>query len=153
MRLTSATSRKITRTIRPWKTEGCAVYEPPNARRWAWVVLFTSSSTLICCALPILFVSVGLGTVSASLFASFPFLVTLSQFKTWMFAGSAAVLVLTAWLLYRPGRVCPADPDLALKCENAHRWNTRYFWLATVIWTVGLAAAYLALPIYIWLEK
>ena len=122
---------------------------PP--RKWAWIVLFTSSSTLICCALPILLVSLGLGAVSASLFASFPFLVTLAQYKTWMFLSSAAVLALTGWLLYRPGRACPADPDLAEQCEKAHQWNLRFFWVAAAVWMVGVAAAYLALPIYLWL--
>ena len=146
------TSQTITRTIRPRKTEDSAVVVPTVERRWAWVVIFTSSSTLICCALPILLVALGFGAVSASLFASVPFLVTLAQYKTWMFAGSGAVLVLAAWLLYRPGRVCPADPVLALQCDIAHRWNTRFFWLASVIWIVGFAAAYLALPIFTWLE-
>ncbi len=122
---------------------------PP--RKWAWIVLFTSSSTLICCALPILLVSLGLGAVSASLFASFPFLVTLAQYKTWMFLGSAVVLALTGWLLYRSGRACPADPELAEQCERAHRWNLRFFWVAAAVWTVGVAAAYLALPLYLWL--
>ena len=120
---------------------------PP--RKWAWIVLFTSSSTLICCALPILLVSLGLGAVSASLFASFPFLVTLAQYKTWMFLSSAAVLALTGWLLYRSGRACPADPELAEQCERAHRWNLRFFWVAAAVWTVGVAAAYLALPLYL----
>ena len=127
--------------------------EPSMERRWAWVVLLTSSSTLICCALPILLVSLGLGAVSASLFASFPFLVTLAQYKVWMFAGSGVVLVLAAWFLYRPGRVCPADPNLALQCEFTHRWNIRFFWLAAAIWMLGFAAAYLALPIYTYLES
>ncbi len=122
---------------------------PP--RKWAWIVLFTSSSTLICCALPILLVSLGLGAASASLFASFPFLVTLAQYKTWMFLGSAVVLALTGWLLYRSGRACPADPELAEQCEKAHRWNLQFFWVAAAVWMVGVAAAYLALPIYLWL--
>ncbi len=125
--------------------------EATSPRKWAWIVLFTSSSTLICCALPILLVSLGLGAVSASLFASFPFLVTLAQYKTWMFLGSAAVLALTGWLLYRSGRACPADPELAEQCERAHRWNLRFFWVAAAVWTVGVAAAYLALPLYLWL--
>ncbi len=125
--------------------------EATSPRKWAWIVLFTSSSTLICCALPILLVSLGLGAVSASLFASFPFLVTLAQYKTWMFLSSAAVLALTGWLLYRSGRACPADPELAEQCERAHRWNLRFFWVASAVWTVGVAAAYLALPIYLWL--
>ncbi len=126
---------------------------PTSPRKWAWIVLFTSSSTLICCALPILLVSLGLGAVSATLFASFPFLVTLAQYKTWMFSGSAVVLALTGWLLYRPGRACPADPDLAEQCERAHRWNMRFFWVAAAVWMAGAAAAYLSLPIYLWLGE
>ncbi len=125
--------------------------EATSPRKWAWIVLFTSSSTLICCALPILLVSLGLGAVSATLFASFPILVTLAQYKTWMFSGSAVVLALTGWLLYRPGRACPADPDLAEQCERAHRWNMRFFWVAEAVWMAGAAAAYLSLPIYLWL--
>ena len=107
--------------------------EATSPRKWAWIVLFTSSSTLICCALPILLVSLGLGAVSASLFASYPFLVTLALHKTWMFLGSAVVLALTGWLLYRPGRACPTDPGLAEQCESAHRWNLRFFSVAAAV--------------------
>ncbi len=120
-------------------------------RRWAWLVLFASSTTLICCALPILLVSLGLGAVSASLFANLPFLVTLAQYKAWMFAASGAVLALTAWLLYRAGRACPADPKLAEQCEKVHGWNIRFFWVSVGIWVAGFGTAYLALPIYLWL--
>ncbi len=126
--------------------------DTPVPHRWSWLVLFASSTTLVCCALPILLVSLGLGAVSASLFASLPFLVTLAQYKAWMFAGSGGVLLLAAWLLFRPGRACPADPDLAEQCEKAHRWNTRLYWVSVGIWVIGLGAAYLALPVYLWLE-
>jgi len=121
-------------------------------RRWAWLVLFASSTTLICCALPILLVSLGLGAVSASLFANLPILVTLAKYKAWMFSGSGAVLALAAWLLYRSGRACPTDPELAKLCETAHRWNMRLFWVAVGIWVVGFSTAYLALPVYSWLH-
>lgn len=127
--------------------------EATAPRRWAWLVLFASSTTLICCALPILLVTLGLGAVSAALFANLPFLVTLAQYKAWMFAASGAVLTLTAWLLYRPGRACPADPELAAQCEWAHRWNLMLFRVSTGIWGLGFAAAYLALPIYLWLDR
>ena len=104
-------------------------------------------------ALPILLVSLGLGAVSGSLFASMPFLVTLAQQKGWMFAGSAGLLALTAWILYRPGRACPADPDLAEWCENVRRWNIRFYRASVGIWVAGFGAAYLALPIYSWLAR
>ena len=125
--------------------------ETPTPRRWGWLVLFASSTTLVCCALPILLVSIGLGAVSASLCANVPFLVTLAQYKAWMFGASGGLLAFTAWLLFRPGRACPADPELAELCVKAHRWNIKFFWISVGIWAIGFGTAYLALPIYLWL--
>ncbi len=139
-------------TTRTPRANARLVTESTKPRKWAWVVLFTSSTTLICCALPILLVSLGLGAVSASLFANLPFLVTLAQHKAWIFAASGGVLLLTAWLLFRPGRACPADPELAQQCDKAYRWNTKFFWVSAGVWVAGFATAYLALPVYSWLE-
>jgi len=115
-------------------------------------VLFASSTTLICCALPILLVSLGLGAVSAALFATLPFLVTLAQYKAWMFGASGGMLAFMAWLLFRPGRACPADPALAEQCESLRDWNIRFYWLSVAVWLIGFGTAYLALPVYLWLE-
>ncbi|WP_461581469.1 hypothetical protein [Sulfuricaulis sp.] len=117
-----------------------------------WLTLFASTGTLICCALPILLVTLGLGAAVASLTSSFPILITLSQHKAWIFAGSGALLVLAGWLMYRPGRACPADPAVAELCARLQIWNRRIYWSAVAIWGVGFAAAYLALPIRIWLD-
>ncbi len=136
-------------TLTP-KAEVRLVIEPTTPRKWTWIVLLTSSTTLVCCALPILLVSLGLGSVSASLFANFPILITLDQYKAWIFTGSGAVLLLTGWLLFRSGRACPIDPELAELCERAYRWNSLFYWASVVIWVLGFAAAYLALPIYLW---
>lgn len=68
-----------------------------------------------------------------------------------MLGASAILLALTAWLLFRRGRACPADPELAKLCETAQRWNIRIFWVAIGIWVIGFSAAYLALPVYSWL--
>lgn len=125
--------------------------QTPTPMKWGWLVLFASSTTLVCCALPILLVSIGLGAVSASLFANVPFLVTVAQYKAWMFGASGGLLALTAWLLFRSDRACPADPELAELCETAHGWNTRLFWVSVGIWVVGFGTAYLALPVYLWL--
>lgn len=115
--------------------------------RWGWVALFASTTTLVCCALPILLVTLGLGAVSAALFSTFPALVTLAQHKAWFFLGSALLLILAGWLLYRPGRACPADPALAAKCARARKWNLRFFWGAVAVWAIGFIAAYLSLPL------
>lgn len=77
------------------------------------LTLFTSSGTLICCALPITLVTLGFGPVVAGLTGAFPGLVVLSQHKVWVFAVSAVLLVFGGWLTYRRGRSCPTAPALA----------------------------------------
>ena len=90
----------------------------------------------------------GLGAVSAALFENIPFLLTLAKHKLMVFVASALILTLGGWLLYRPGRHCPADSALAAKCASAHRWNIRIWWLSVVLWVIGFFAAYLSLFFY-----
>lgn len=116
------------------------------------VALFTlllSLSTLICCVLPIIFVSLGLGVAIVALITYAPFLVTLSQYKLSIFIGSALLLVFTAWLLWRSSRTCPADRRLAILCTFLTRWNKRIFWASVVIWTIGFVVTYVIIPLWI----
>lgn len=110
-------------------------------------MLFASTTTLVCCALPIVLVSIGLGAASAALFSNLPFLGLLAAHKIWLFSMSGALLILAGWALFRPGRACPTDPVLAAKCEAAHRWNKRLLIAALVVWVIGFAAAYLSAPL------
>jgi len=114
--------------------------------------LFTTTGTLICCALPILLVTFGLGATVVAMTSAFPFLITLTQHKIWVFAFSGAMLAISGWLMFRPSRSCPADIALAKACSTAHKWNQRIYWSSVVIWTIGFSAAYLLLPIRIWLD-
>ncbi len=116
-----------------------------------WLALFASTGTLICCALPIAFVMLGLGATVAAISSSVPVLVTLSLHKGWVFAASAMLLAASGWLLFRSSRECPAEPQLAAFCDRTLLWNRRIFWTSIAIWGVGFFAAYLALPLTIWL--
>ena len=61
----------------------------------SWLTLFASTGTLICCALPIILVTLGLGATVVAFTNSFPFLITLSLHKGWVFIGSGTMLLLT----------------------------------------------------------
>ncbi|UTW08937.1 hypothetical protein [Pseudomonas benzenivorans] len=118
-----------------------------------WLALLSSSGTLICCALPILLVSLGLGTAVAALTAELPLLITLVEYKAWVFAVSAALLAVAGYSTFRPSRLCPVDPALAAACQRAQRLSARLFWLSLTIWSLGFLMAYLALPVRIWLGE
>ncbi len=114
--------------------------------------LFSTTGTLICCALPIIFVTLGMGATVVAMTSAFPFLVTLTHYKIWVFVFSGLMLLVSGWLMFRSGRSCPADRELAHACNTAHKWNKRIYWSSVVIWSTGFAAAYLLLPIRIWLD-
>jgi mercuric ion transport protein len=111
-------------------------------RSWSWLLLFTTSGTLLCCAIPITLVSLGLGASVAALASSAPWLITVSQYKGWMFTVSGLLIGFSFWAVHRAARVCPTDPVLAAACTSADRWNRRFLWISAGMWAVGFTAAY-----------
>ena len=111
------------------------------------LALFATTGTLVCCAVPILLVTLGTGATVATATSNFPILITLSQHKAFVFAASGLLLGASAWLLYRPNRACPVDPILADYCHRAQLWNRRLLWGSVIVWGVGFFAAYLLLPL------
>jgi len=116
------------------------------------LTLFTTTGSLLCCALPILLVSLGLGTVIIAVTSSFPALIMLSQYKAWIFILSGSLLALTAWLIWRSRHQCPTNIEAAMACRTAQKWN-QIIWLVSItIWCLGFFSSYFALPIWQWLE-
>lgn len=115
------------------------------------LTLFTSASTLVCCALPILLVSLGMGAAVVSLTSSAPWLITLSEHKQWVFAGSLIMLGVGGWLIYRPGRTCPSEASLARACQRMDIINRGVYWASVGIWLVGFFAAFILGPLSRWL--
>lgn len=112
-----------------------------------WLTLFVTSSTLLCCALPVLLVSLGMGAVVASLNYNIPGLLLLAEYKDWTLVLAGLMLGLMAWVIWRPNQHCPTDPKLAALCQRSKRLNQTVFWLSLCIWLIGLFFSYLLLPL------
>jgi len=121
--------------------------------RLGWISLFASAGTWICCALPILLVMMGAGATLAGLTQQFPLLIVLGVQKNWMFAISAVLLMAAAGLTWRSGLQCPTEPMLARQCQRVQRWNKRILWVSMIVWAIGFAAAYLALPVRMYFDQ
>ena len=103
-----------------------------NERAANFFSLFASSSTLICCALPSLFVVLGAGASFASLLTIFPFLIVLSQYKLTISLIALATIALTGFAHYKPARMpCPADPELGRACLQSRK-RARVLYYASV---------------------
>lgn len=107
--------------------------------------LFTSLSTLICCALPALLVTLGMGAALAGLVSSFPQLVWLSEHKILVFAVSGCMLLLSGLALYRSKDMpCPIDPELRDACLRGRKISAVVFGLTVVCYAIGAFFGFLA---------
>jgi predicted exporter len=112
--------------------------------------LFTSISTLFCCALPSLFVLLGLGATVASVLSSLPWLVKLSLHKNWTFAIAGTMIMLGFVNVYYVGPrlrgdSCSADDPNA--CETASKWSKALLCLSAALYGAGVFVAYALGPI------
>ena len=114
--------------------------------RWVNIVsLFTSTSTLICCALPALLVAIGAGAALSSLVSTVPQLVWISEHKVPVFGFAGAMLLLAGQLQWHARNApCPADPALAAACQRMRKNSLRIYWLSVAIFAVGAWFAFIA---------
>jgi hypothetical protein len=111
----------------------------------SYLSLFTSLSTLVCCALPALFVTLGFGAAFAGLVGNVPQLIWLSENKTWIFSIGAAFIVFGGLLQWRARfEPCPIDPELASACTSARRSSLILYFVSLAIYSVGAFFAFLA---------
>lgn len=107
--------------------------------------LFTSGSTLICCALPALLVSIGAGAAMAGLVTTFPQIVWLSEHKVALFAIAGVMLLAAGVMQWRARSLpCPADPALAAACTRARKWSVAIYAFSLVMFVAGFFFAFLA---------
>ena len=110
--------------------------------------LFTSTGTLICCALPALLVAIGAGAALAGLVSTVPQLIWLSTYKVQVFAVAGVLLLVTGVIQWKIRNApCPADPNLAASCMRMRSINKWVFILSVLIYAVGFFFAFLAVKV------
>jgi hypothetical protein len=113
--------------------------------------LFSSFSTLVCCALPSVLVLLGMGTAVASLLSAAPWLVNLSRHKIWTFSIAGVLIAMSFVMTYliaprlRQGEACDADDPTT--CGEVGKVSRVILWGSAVIWSCGFFVAYLLGPI------
>ena len=107
--------------------------------------LFTSVGTLICCALPALLVTLGLGASLAGLIGAAPWIATLTDYKLGIFIGAGVMLSGAAYMQWQARYApCPADPLKAKACAQARKMSWVILNMSIVIYIVGFFFAFLA---------
>lgn len=115
--------------------------------------LFASTSTLLCCALPALLVTLGLGAVVAGAVSAVPWLVTLSQHKEWVFLGAGLLIVgnwVVMWRWERTVTSCEipvGGSSVISACHVASRFSRVVLSLSTALFAIGFIVAFVAFPV------
>jgi hypothetical protein len=112
--------------------------------------LFASAGTLVCCALPALFVTLGAGAALAGLVSAAPWLVALSQHKAWLFGLSGLLLGMAGFLQWCARNApCPIDPAQARACTRLRRVSLWIYWSSVLLWCIGFFFAFLAVHLFV----
>ena len=106
--------------------------------RLTWFSIFTSASTLLCCALPALLVALGAGAALSTPIATVPGLVWVSEYKEVVFGITGVMLVASGWLQWQ-GRFapCPVDPALRDACLHTRKTSRRVYLVSLAVYAAG----------------
>ena len=113
------------------------------------LTLLASSSTLICCALPALFVALGAGATFASIVSVFPQLIIVSKYKIYISLFTLVVLVLAGFLIKKAQlQPCPIDPALREACITTRKRSMTLYNVSLTIFMLASLFTYI-LPLYL----
>jgi hypothetical protein len=111
--------------------------------------LFTSFSTIICCALPALLVTIGAGAALAGLVSTVPQLVILSKYKVTVFTIAGLLILITGVIQWKNRNApCPTDPELAEACMKIRKVNKVVYFLSVALYTIGFFFAFIAIHLF-----
>lgn len=109
------------------------------------LTLIGSFSTLFCCALPALFVTLGAGATLAGIVSNVPQLVWLSQHKIILFVFAGMLLLVSGVLRYTSrSALCPIDPGQAKSCKKLRKISLVIYIGSLCIYATGFFFAFIA---------
>lgn len=109
------------------------------------LALFGSFSTLFCCALPALFVTLGAGAVLAGIVSNVPQLIWLSENKVGLFIFAGTMLFISGLSRYLTKNApCPIDPIKKISCTKLRKISFGIFVFSLTLYAIGFYFAFIA---------
>jgi hypothetical protein len=109
------------------------------------LTMLTSFSTLFCCALPALFVTIGAGAALAGIVSNVPQLIWLSEHKIGLFIFAGVMLVASGIMRYTSRNApCPIDPVQATSCQKLRKISMVIYIVSLLIYVTGFFFAFIA---------
>jgi len=112
-----------------------------------FLALFTSFSTILCCALPIILVFLGFGSAFAALSSNFMFINIIAEKGSYLFIASLIFLAISAYFIFFKNQSCPSDKKLANICLKSKIINKYIWFFAIFIWIISFFFKYILILI------
>lgn len=111
----------------------------------SYIGLFTSMSTLLCCALPALLVSLGMGASMITLTNAIPQITWVGEHKVYVFSFAFVMLTISSIFTYKNRNApCPIDPKLRDACLRGRKYSKIVLILGWISLSVGFFFAFIA---------
>ncbi len=111
--------------------------------------LFASFSTLICCALPALLVTLGMGATLASIISIFPWVTIISKYKIEIFITAGFMILISIILFLKEKKSpCPSDMKIANLCAKLRFINLIMLYISLIFYSFGFFFAFLVAKIF-----
>ena len=109
-----------------------------------FLTLLASSSTLICCALPAIFVALGAGATLTSIVNIFPELIIISKFKVYISVFALLFLIIAGILIKKASlQPCPTDPRLRDICIKTRKKSKNIYIISVFIFAFASIFTYI----------
>ena len=111
--------------------------------------LFTSVGTVLCCALPALLVSLGMGAALAGFISAVPWITAISAYKVPLFIVAGLLLAMAGVMQWRARHApCPADPAQAKACMRLRMISWIIWAVAAFLYVIGFFFAFVAVYVF-----
>lgn len=118
----------------------------------SFLALFTSTGTLLCCALPAGLAALAGGAAISAYASAFPWIIPLSKHKGWIFLIAGILITINGIFILRPQGKLACAVTGGKGCETATSFSKSLFWISGVIYMVGAFMTYSIVPLLEFLE-
>lgn len=114
------------------------IIAPKSNLLTSFAMLFVSSSTLVCCAIPALLVALGAGATLSTFVSIFPKIVWISEHKVEVFIFAGVMLTIGGYMQWRARFApCPTDPLLRDACMRTRKASLIVYSLSLLLYLIG----------------
>lgn len=107
------------------------------------ILLILNGGVMLCCVIPAILVSLGLGSTLATFLNHYPIFIKISEYKNYIFIFVFLILIINGFILYtNKNRSCDIN-SLEQECTEVKSVSLILYYLSIVIYLISLFLSYI----------